>query len=86
MKNSFILYSEVEVGDDLVNCIYLFKDECRAQPILGKEEGYYKPTEEDQNHFCRNTRPGGFRMCPRAGLYREHLKAMGLEKEPTKPP
>ena len=77
-KNCFILYSEVELGDDLVDCIYLFKDECRAQPIVDKKEGYYKPTEEDQKNFCRNTRL--MRTCPRAGLYHEHLRAIGLEK------
>jgi hypothetical protein len=78
-KNSFILYSRVEVGEDLVDCVYLFKDGCRAQPILDKEAGYYKPTEEDKTRFCSN--PRLMRTCPRAGLYHEHLRAIGLEKE-----
>ncbi|MCJ7456095.1 hypothetical protein MUP07_05035 [Candidatus Bathyarchaeota archaeon] len=78
MKNSFILYSRVEVGEDLVDCVYLFKDGCRAQPILDKEAGYYKPTEEDQKIFCRNQRR--MRTCPRLQTYEIYLKAIGLEK------
>lgn len=75
---SFILYSRVEVGEDPVDCVYLFKDGCRAQPILDKEAGYYKPTEEDQRMYCRNHRQ--MRTCPRLQTYEIHLKAIGLEK------
>jgi len=75
---SFILYSRLDVEDNPVNCVYLFGDECRAQPLLDKQAGYYKPTEEDKTNFCRNTRM--MRTCPRAGLYHEHLRAIGLEK------
>jgi hypothetical protein len=79
-KKSFILYSEVELGDDLVDCIYLFKDECRAQPIVDKKEGYYKPTGEDKAHFC-SMKAMDFRSCPRFQAYQDHLRAIGLNPE-----
>jgi hypothetical protein len=80
-KASCILYSEMDVSDDPVNCVYFIGGECRAQPVLGKEEGYYKPNEEDKTNFCSNSRM--MRTCPRAGLYHEHLRAIGLEKKAT---
>lgn len=83
-KNSFILYSEVELEDDLVDCIYLFKDKCRAQPIVDKEEGYYKPTDEDRKRFC-SMRANEFRACPRFQAYQDHLRAIGLNPEEHTP-
>ena len=80
-KGSCILYAEVEVGDGLVDCVYLFKDECRAQPILDKGVGYYKPTEEDRRIYCTNHRR--MRGCPRLQSYETYLKAKGLEKKAT---
>lgn len=81
MTKSFVLYTVLEVEGELVNCIYFTNNECRAQPVvLGVSAmgEFYKPTEEDQSRFCRNTRM--MRTCPRAGLYHEHLRAIGLEK------
>jgi len=81
-KGSCILYSEMDVSDDTVNCVYLVKDECRAQPILDKEEGYYKPIERDRERFCSG-RVINFRACPRFQAYQDHLRAIGLEKKAT---
>jgi hypothetical protein len=76
---SFILYSEVDVGENPVECVYLMSGECRAQPVLSKETGYYKPTEEDRKTFCTNRYH--MRECPRLQSYEVHLKALGLERE-----
>ena len=84
MTKSFVLYTVLEVEGELVNCIYFANNECRAQPVvLGVSAmgEFYKPTEEDQTRFCRNTRSVGFRTCPRLLTYQGHLKAIGLEKE-----
>jgi len=78
-ENSFILYSEVDIGDDLVDCIYLVKDECRAQPFVAGDRAYYKPTEDEKKGICKEA--GQFRMCPRLQAYQAHLRAMGLERE-----
>ena len=80
MKTSYALYSEMDVSDDPVNCVYLFKDECRAQPFVDKEEGYYKPIDEDRKRFC-SMRASNFRGCPRFQAYQDHLRAIGLEKK-----
>lgn len=82
-KGSCILYSEIDLGENSVECVYLFKDECRAQPIVEREIGFYKVNEDDVRRFCKSTAPSGFRTCPRAMLYHEHLKAIGLEKRTT---
>ena len=80
MKRSFILYNEIEVGDDLVDCIYFLKDECWAQPFVsGEKGGYYAPTEEEQKKHCKNE--ANFHYCPRFTAYQNHLKAIGLKKE-----
>ena len=52
MKNSFILYSEIDVEDDVLDCIYFIKGECWAQPSMDKTREHYKPTEEDQKNHC----------------------------------
>ena len=97
MGKSFVLYTEVHVEGDLVNCNYLIKGQCWAQPFaergkmkagnyesVGADIEFYKPTEDDQRRFCANTGREGFRMCPRAGTYHEYLRAKGLEKEETR--
>ena len=75
---TFIIYSEVDVGPDAMDCVYFFEDECRAQPFMDKTEGYYKPTQEDQTGFCRNPDPTGSHTCPRAEAYRIHLRMINL--------
>ena len=59
MKSSFILYSELLTGDDLVGCIYFASNECRAQPFVQVAQGerdYYKPTEQDQKEHLQKRR------------------------------
>jgi hypothetical protein len=80
-KGSCILYSELDVEDNPVNCLYLIKGECRAQPFVNKEEGYYKPDQHDQQVYCKNGRD--MQACPRLVAYQTHLKAIGLEKKAT---
>jgi hypothetical protein len=77
-KDICILYSEVDVGGDMVDCIYLVKDECRAQPFVDVTKVYYKPTEQEKKDYCRSGSPQ--RNCPRFVGYQEHLKAIGLVK------
>jgi len=82
MKESFILYSVIDVGDNPVDCVYLDKDDCRAVPYLPKYKEYYKPTEEEQKEFCKNPdNPRNFLACSRLQAYQNHLKAIGVEKE-----
>jgi len=88
VKKSFILYSEVHVEGDLVNCIYLINGQCWAQPFAAHSKlaqssasekiEFYKPTEEDQKHFCASGI--GFQTCPRFQAYQDDLKARGLGK------
>ena len=82
MKKSFILYSEVDVEGELLECVYLVSDECRAQPLTSKIEGeipYYKPSQEDLKIYCKDAR--NFRACPKYIGYQDDLKARGLEQE-----
>jgi hypothetical protein len=74
---SFILYTEVEIEDNAVDCVYLFKDGCHAQPFLDKETGYYKPEDDDRKTFCTNRYH--VRECPRLQSYEVYVKALGLE-------
>ena len=84
LKNTYILYHEVEVKGEPVDCIYLNGDECRAQPysqrVKGAMEGmlFYKPNEEDKKRFCQLA--SQFKECPRFVAYQNHLRAIGLEK------
>jgi hypothetical protein len=77
-ENSFILYSEVDLEDNPVDCIYLVKDECRAQPFVGPDKEYYKPTSEDQKDFCKNRE--NVKACPRLQSYRRHLAMFSLRR------
>jgi hypothetical protein len=85
VTKSFVLYTILEVEGNLVNCVYLINGQCWAQPFATHMHGgpaieLYKPTEDEQKRFCTNTGREGFRICPRAGLYHEYLRAKGLEK------
>ena len=82
MVKTFILYNEIEVGEGPVDCIYLVKGECRAQPFARQRRtdstGFYTPTEDEQKKFCVN--PSEWTSCPRFQVYREHLRTIGLKK------
>ena len=84
MKNSFILYSEVVIEDNPVDCIYFINGQCWAQPFAtrthtGPDIEFYKPTDEDQKNYCKEIR--NFQTCPRFLAYQGHLRAMGLKKD-----
>lgn len=85
MTKTYILYNEIEVEGELVDCIYLNEDECRAQPYVAKriarpeDRTFYKPNEEDKKEFCHQRVE--FRSCPRYQAYQSHLRAMGLKEE-----
>jgi hypothetical protein len=80
MVKSFILYSEVEIEDNVVDCVYLVKDECRAQPFVGSDKEYFKPNEKDRAKFCNR---GFFTACPRFNAYQRHLEIIGLKEKTT---
>jgi hypothetical protein len=61
-----------------MDCIYLVKGECLAQPFVTGDKAYYKPTEEDRKGFC--TERTNVRACPRLQTYQAHFRAMGSEK------
>ena len=81
-ENSFILYSELLTGDDVVDCIYFASNQCRAQPSVqigrGGDRDYYRPTEEEQTRYCKTE--SKFNTCLRFQAYQDDLKARGLEK------
>ena len=66
-----------------MDCIYIVKGECMAQPFTQHSAagslGFYKPNEEDQKTFCKNAEAS--KTCPRFTAYHEHLKAVGLAKQ-----
>jgi hypothetical protein len=80
LEKAFVVYTELQVEGDLLDCIYFTKGECLAQPFVKlPSKEYYKPNEEDQKSFCKNR--DEFRACPRFGAFQEHLRALGLEKK-----
>jgi hypothetical protein len=91
LGKSFLFYTEVYVEGDLMNCVYLNNGQCWAQPFAPRttldrqaavdQIELYKPTGDEQTRFCTNTRPAGFRTCPRAMLYHDYLRARGLDPE-----
>jgi len=84
MKKTYVLYNEVDVEGELVDCIYLNYDECRAQPYIAKKIGrpedmtFYNPSKEDKEKYCQVA--GQFKDCPRFVAYQNHLRAIGLQK------
>jgi hypothetical protein len=73
----YILYSEIQLGENQVDCIYFVSGVCMATPTsVGGD--YYKPTEQDQKDWCKNI--AKFKTCPRFTGYQEHLRAVGLQK------
>ena len=81
MEKPFILYAEIHVRGDLVDCIYFIKERCFAQPILVSgdvDAHHYKPNEDDKKAYCNNGEE--FKECPRFDAYQDHLKAIGLRK------
>lgn len=85
MTKTYIIYNEISVESELVDCIYLNGGECRAQPFIakmpgrmGEELNFFKPIEDDQNRYCKKTE--GFQFCPRFKAYQEHLRAIGFQK------
>lgn len=83
MTKSFLVYNIIEVEGEPVDCIYLTKGECRAQPFarVGFGRGgfaFYTPTETEQVKYCNNGPE--FKACPRFVAYQDHLKAIGLVK------
>jgi hypothetical protein len=80
MKKSFILYSEIDAGEKPLDCVYLMRGECRAQPFVDSDKEYYKPNDEDRAKFCNRRY---FRGCPRFQAYQTHIAALGLKKLST---
>jgi hypothetical protein len=83
MEKTFILYREIIVGDDLMECVYFSKDNCMAQPTEMKglpalRVPLYQPSEEDKKEFCQSK--DNFLACGRFKGYQQHLKALGLTK------
>jgi len=79
---SFLFYTTLkEIGDELMDCIYLVSGDCRAHPISSGITGtlaFYKPSEEEQKEFCKSST--GFSTCPRLRVYHEYLRASGSVK------
>lgn len=71
---SYIFYSERLMSGEPVDCVYLLKGSCRAQPFFFNESDYYKPTEDEKKEFCLNL--GRFRQCPRLMAYQAHLQVV----------
>jgi hypothetical protein len=80
MARTFILYSEVEVEGNIVDCVYFVKDECRAQPFVDSDKEYFKPNKEDRGKFCNRK---FFTACPRFRAYQRHLEIIGLKEKTT---
>jgi hypothetical protein len=77
-QSSFVVYAEVDLEDNPVDCIYLVKGECRAQPFVDTvTREYYRPTDQEQRDYCRSTI--NVRTCARLQTYQDHLKAKGFE-------
>jgi hypothetical protein len=81
LEKTYILYNEIEVEGELVDCIYLDDGNCRAQPHVanyaGERANYYRPNEEERKHYCGSL---DFTNCPRYKAYQSHLSAIGLKK------
>jgi len=79
MNKSLVLYHEIDVGRDPVNCIYLIFDDCHAQPFATRTgTGFYSPSEDDKKRFCQVA--DHFKNCPRFVAYQNHLLAIGMKK------
>jgi hypothetical protein len=59
-----------------MDCIYLSRNDCLAQPASALKREHYKPTDEDQKLFCKNG--SEFKACPRFTAYQEHVRSFKL--------
>jgi len=81
LEKTFILYREIIVGDDWMECVYFSEGHCTAQPAEMKlihHKPFYQPTEEERKALCQTKED--FLRCGRFIGYQQHLRAMGLKK------
>jgi hypothetical protein len=84
LKKTFILYREIVVRDDLMECIYFSGGNCLAQPTEMKAHApslrmpLFKPSKDEKKELCLTR--GKFLACGRFKGYQQHLKALGLTK------
>jgi len=81
LEKTYILYREIIVGDDLMECVYFSNGDCMAQPIEIRaidKRASYKPTEEERKALCQTN--DAFVRCGRFMGYQQHLRAVGLKK------
>ena len=68
---SYIFYTELTVIGESMQCVYLIKEDCCAQPVITDVMDFYKPTEDEKRDIC--LRDGNFLACPRLRAYQTHL-------------
>jgi succinylarginine dihydrolase len=69
---SYIFHTELIVTDKPMQCVYLVKEECHAQPFIYNNSDYYKPSEDEIKTFCLES--GRFRTCPRLLQFESYLE------------
>lgn len=72
---TYIFQTEVIVSGEVMQCVYLLRDECHAQPFVSMKLDFFKPSEDDKKSFCLN--PTEFESCPRLHQYLEFLEKSG---------
>lgn len=75
---SYIFYTEVMMDGEPMQCVYLVKNDCRAQPFAVNTSEYYEPTEDEKKSIC--IVPVEFMRCPRFRQYESFLDKAGLKR------
>lgn len=67
----YIFHTEVFVTGEPMQCVYLLRESCHAQPFISTQDDYYKPTEDEKKDICQDG--NRFRACPRLIQYQDYL-------------
>ena len=81
MQKHSILYRDIIVEGELMECVYFSNGDCTAQPVEMKmihRMPFYKPTDEEKKSLCQTK--DSFLNCGRFKGYQQHLQAAGLKK------
>jgi hypothetical protein len=72
---SYIFYTELIMSGEPMECIYLLREACHAQPFITHEADFYKPTQDERKEYCLDL--SRFNACPRLLQYQIFLANTG---------